>query len=212
MKHKIRIILWRLLGIDYNQALNIHDFIFLKNDKHSKIGNKTYDNGALVWRWTNSELIIGNYCSIANNVRFIIDEGYHTASTITNFPLINNLFKNELLDKKNKLHSVLQDVKQKKGIYVGNDVWIGMGSYIMPGVKIGNGVTIGANSVVTKNVPDYAVVAGSPAKLIKYKYSKSQIDSLNKISWWNWEETTIKERINDFYSDENAFIEKYKVN
>ena len=54
-------------------------------------------------------------------------------------------------------------------VTIGNDVWIGMRSIIMPGVKIGNGAVIGAGAIVTKNVPDYAIVGGVPAKIIKYR-------------------------------------------
>ena len=56
-----------------------------------------------------------------------------------------------------------------KGVTIGNDVWIGMRSIIMPGVKIGNGAVIGAGAVVTKDVPDYAIVGGVPAKVIRYR-------------------------------------------
>nr|WP_136481117.1 CatB-related O-acetyltransferase [Algibacter onchidii] len=210
MTTTIRKILWRILGIDYNQTLKIHDYVFLKNDRYTKIGKKTYDNGALVWRWTDAKLKIGKYCSIANNVRFIVDEGYHTAPNVTNFPLFNNLFKEELLRKdSSKYKSILNQVKQKEGITIGNDVWIGMGALIMPGVIIGNGATIGANSVVTKDVPDYAVVAGSPAKLIKLKYSEENIYKLNRICWWHWEDRLVKERIEDFYISSDEFINKY---
>ncbi|UKM63959.1 CatB-related O-acetyltransferase [Flavobacteriaceae bacterium GSB9] len=207
----LRKYLWRILGVSYNQALKVHDYVFLKNDKHTIIGNKTYDNGALVWRWTNAKLTIGKYCSIANNVRFIVDEGYHNASTITNFPLVNNLFKDELLKaEKSVAQNIFKQVRQKEGITIGNDVWIGMGAYIMPGVSVGNGVTIGANSVVTKDVPSYSIVAGSPAKIIKFKHSEEEIKELNKIAWWNWKEQLVKERIKDFYNDVDLFIEKYK--
>ena len=103
-------------------------------------------------------------------------------------------------------------MKQKEGITIGNDVWIGMGSYIMPGVSIGNGVTIGANSVVTKDVPDYAIVAGSPARLIKLKHPEEIIKKLNHIAWWNWEEKLIKNRIEDFYLTIDDFIKKYYCN
>ncbi|MCF8273428.1 MAG: CatB-related O-acetyltransferase [Flavobacteriaceae bacterium] len=208
----LRHILWRILGIDYQQTLKIHDFVFLKNDKYSNIGSNTYDNGALVWRWTTAELNIGKFCSIANNVRFIVDEGYHNGSQITNFTLINNLFKDDIELPDGRLKDdVLKQIKQKEGITIGNDVWIGMGAFIMPGVTIGNGVTIGANSVVTKDVPDYAIVVGSPAKIIKLKHSNSDIEKLNKIAWWNWNKEIIKKRIKDFYSETDNFINKYKI-
>ena len=205
----LRKLVWRILGFDYQMMLDKNDFTLLKNDSYTKIGEKTYDNGAKVWRWSNTPLTIGNYCSIANNVNFIIDEGNHKMSSITNFPIANNLFKNENtingIDKK----TFFSKFKQKEGITIGNDVWIGMGVYIMPGVNIGNGVTIAANSVVTKPVADYSVVAGSPAKVIKVKHDERTVQELNKIAWWNWEEELIKERISDFYGGINNFINKY---
>ena len=59
-------------------------------------------------------------------------------------------------------------------VVIGNDVWIGMRAIIMPGVKIGNGVVIGAGAVVTKDVPDYAIVGGVPAKIIRYRNSNEK--------------------------------------
>ncbi len=209
--YKLRTFLWRILGIDYGHALKIHDYVFLENDKFSKIGHKTYNNGALVWRWTDALLTIGKYCSIANDVRFIVDEGYHKASQITSFPLINNIFNNEeLLPSGKKKEIFLKEIKQKEGITIGNDVWIGMGSYIMPGVTIGNGVTIGTNSVVTKDIPDYCIVAGSPARMIKLKFDPKTIEKLNKMSWWNWNDSEIKLRSEDFYLSTEHFLKKYE--
>ncbi|MBP0902468.1 CatB-related O-acetyltransferase [Mariniflexile gromovii] len=210
MKNKVRILLWRILGFDYQTLLRKTDYVLLKDDSYTSKGNRTYDNGARVWRWTNSLLTIGNYCSIAHNVNFIMDEGFHNASKITNFPLIDNLFKNELTLPNGRLKKdVLNEVKQKQGITIGNDVWIGMGAYIMPGVIIGNGATIGSNSVVTKNVPDYAIVAGSPAKIIKLKHDEEIIKKLNEIAWWDWNVDTIKERIEDFNLSIEHFVNKY---
>lgn len=211
MKFGLRHLLWRILGIDYQQTLKIHDYVFLKNDKFTILGAKTYDNGALVWRWTNAEITIGNYCSIANNVKFIVDEGFHKASEITSFPLINNLLKREeLLPSGKDKNEFLNNIKQRQGIKIGSDVWIGMGSYIMPGVEIGNGVTIAANSVVTKDVPPFCVLGGSPAKIIRFKHDKEIINKLNRIAWWDWEELKIKHRIEDFYLNLEDFIHKYE--
>ncbi len=207
--YKLRILLWKILGFDYNMMLNKTDFTLLKDDKYSTLGLGTYDNGAKVWRWTKIPLTIGKFCSIANNVNFIVDEGFHSALKITNFPLVDNLFEeNEYIDSFKK-DDYLKKIKQKEGISIGNDVWIGMGTYIMPGVRIGNGVTIGANSVVTKDILDYQVVGGVPAKVIKIKYDADTIETLNEIAWWDWDEKLIKERISDFDLDIKTFITKY---
>lgn len=207
---KIRNFLWRILGFDYQMMLDKTNYVLLKNDQYAKIGNKTYDNGAKVWRWTKATLVIGKYCSIAHNVNFIVDEGHHQLSTITNFPLITNLFKDDKIIEGKSKEDYLKRYPQKEDIRIGNDVWIGMGAYILPGVKVGNGVTIAANSVVTQDVEDYSVVAGTPAKVIKKKMNNTQIEEMNKIAWWNWEEKIIKERIDDFHKSIDSFIKKYK--
>ncbi|MNY15108.1 Streptogramin A acetyltransferase [compost metagenome] len=126
-------------------------------------------------------------------------------SEITNYPFINNLSENS------DSISIRQQKIQKEGITVGNDVWVGINTVILPGIKIGNGVTIAAGSVVTKDIPDYVMVAGMPAKIIKEKYSTEQKSALNKIAWWNWEEKTIDEKKLDFYKlNVEEFIDKYK--
>lgn len=197
----IRKLLWKLLGIDYHQILNKLDYTLLKNDPHTVQGTGTYNNGAKVWRWTEARLEIGNYCSIAFDVNFILDSGYHQGASITSYPFINN--KN--------IGNYNYNIIQKEGITIGHDVWIGMGAFILPGISIGNGVTIAANSVVTQDIPDYTVVAGSPARIIKHKFSQEQVAALNNIAWWNWTKEEIEKRKLEFYQlTIDEFIQKYE--
>ena len=79
----------------------------------------------------------------------------------------------------------------------------------MPEVTVWNGLTIAANSVVTRDVSDYTVVAGVPANVIKVKYI---IYKLNNIAWWNWKESIIKERVSGFYNSTDFFVNKYFKN
>jgi len=209
MLNKIRKFLWRILGFDYQMLLKKTDFVLLGNDCFTQKGIRTYDNGAKVWRWTNAPINIGKYCSIAHNVNFIVDEGFHKISSITNFPLAKNMFKDESLINGLEKKTYFSKFKQKEGIFIGNDVWIGMGVFIMPGVTIGNGVTIAANSVVTEDISDYVLVAGSPAKVVREKYNKLLIQKLNKIAWWHWDEILIKNRIDDFHNGIEFFVDKY---
>ncbi len=179
------------------------DFVLLKNDSFVSKGFGSYDNGAKVWRWSDAELRIGNYCSIAYGVNFIVDDGFHTCSEISSYPFINN-------QSKKKEHTLIRKtLYQKKGIVIGSDVWIGLNATILPGVKIGNGVTIAAGSVVSSDIPDYSVVGGVPAKIIKMKHSDEIIRKLKKIAWWEWPEEIIEQRIGDFYSPVDKFITKY---
>lgn len=69
---------------------------------------------------------------------------------------------------------------------IGNDVWIGYDALIMPGVKVGNGAIIAARSVVTGDVPDYAIVGGNPARVIRYRFDDDTITRLGALAWWDW--------------------------
>lgn len=207
MLFKIRTFLWKILGNDYNDFLKKTDYSLLEDDKYTTIGHRTINNGAKIWRWTTSEVIIGRYCSLAMDVKLIVDEGWHTIMQVTNFPLVHNMYKQGLITEQDR-DRLLENKNQKAGITIGNDVWIGMGVYILPGVTIGNGVTIAANAVVTKDIPDYALAGGIPARIISMKHDQETINTLNSIKWWDWDDAIIKERIEDFF-DILIFIKKY---
>lgn len=114
---------------------------------------------------TNAELRIGNFCSIAEEVVFLLS-GEHNIDTISSFP-----YEEKFMEKSNCAGS-------KGSIIVNDDVWIGYRATIMSGVTIGQGAVIAAGSVVTKDVPAYAIVGGNPAKLIRYRFSQEIIDML----------------------------------
>ena len=100
-------------------------------------------------------------------------------------------------------------IKKQKRAIIGNDVWLGKNVIVVNSSNIGNGVIAGAGAVITRDIPDYAVVGGVPARIIKYRYNQEQIKALNTISWWNWSDDEIRERYNDFYLPIDAFIRKY---
>jgi acetyltransferase-like isoleucine patch superfamily enzyme len=85
--------------------------------------------------------------------------------------------------------------QQYQKVIIKNDVWIGANSVIMPGVTIGNGAIVGAGAVVTKNVPDYAIVAGIPATIIKYRFSEETVKKLLDLKWWDLDPAIIKQNI-----------------
>lgn len=117
---------------------------------------------------------IGNYCSVADGVR--IFRANHPAKMFTTHPIFYNPI----------MGIVEQDKLERPEISIGHDVWIGANVIILPSVNnIGNGSIIGAGSIVTKDVPPYAVVAGNPAKVIKMRFNPSQIQYLEEIQWWN---------------------------
>ena len=93
-------------------------------------------------------------------------------------------------------------------ITIGHDVWIGGHSTILPGVTIGDGAVIGAGSVVSKDIPPYAVAVGCPIEIKRYRLSESQIAAMQRIQWWNWEDEKLKD-IKSMFNNIDAFIGKY---
>lgn len=151
---------------------------------------------------------IGNYCSIGPDVIIIpalghIPEKEYEQLHVSTFPLAA-LRRNGWKDN--------YGLPQKKGDFVaiGNDVWIGARAIILPAVVVGSGAIIGAGAVVTHDVPPYSVVAGVPAKILRFRYDEKQISSLLKIAWWNWSEKKILDNLDFFYGDVNEFIKKFE--
>ena len=126
-------------------------------------------------------LIIGKFCSIACGAKFLFNSANHTLKSLSNytFPLF---FEEWELDKKN----VASAWDNKGDIIIGNDVWIGYEAVIMAGVHIGDGAVIAARAVVTKDVPPYTIVGGTPARKIRMRFEEETIAKLQQIQWWNW--------------------------
>lgn len=211
MKQFLRKMAWGILGKGYLNFLKGQNKIYLHQAKNVSIGYKTYHNGAFVWQWhQNSALEIGKYCSIANDVQFILDSGHHMVSEVTTYPHFNHLVNKELPIGNVTQSDFKKNIKTEESkTIVGNDVWIGMNVIILPNVKIGDGVTILAGTVVTKDIPDYAVVGGIPGAIVKMKYDLDTIDKMKKIQWWNWSPDKVEENVGDFYIPIHDFIIKW---
>lgn len=160
------------------------------------VGSHTYGyNDHTFYMATGREqIVVGKYCSIASGVEFIT--GDHALNRVSTFPLRYLL----LPGQENT------DARCRGPIAVGNDVWIGWRSLILANVRIGDGAVVAAGSVVTRNVDPYTVVAGAPARIIKKRFSDSQIEELLKIRWWDWPEEDIVKNIDFFYQDIDEFL------
>ena len=135
------------------------------------IGRRSYVGwGSRVFTWHSDDLVsIGRYCSISGYVK-LFPGGEHTKK-VSNFP-----FKSYF-----SLSMKTDDVASKGPIIIENDVWIGSHAMLLSGITIGDGAIIGAGSIVTKDIPAYAIAAGSPAKVIGYRFSESVIQQLLTI-------------------------------
>jgi len=149
----------------------------------TETGRYTINHGTLITASDKYKLKIGNFCSIAPGVTFILSSAHRT-DWVSTFPFIQTE-NTSTLDhiEDNRKRGLLSS---KGDIIIGNDVWIGGNATIMSGVKIGDGAVIGAGSVVTRDVSDYEIVAGNPARRIRYRFKREEIKELKKIRWWNW--------------------------
>ena len=124
-----------------------------------------------------AHVLIGNYCQIAHDTVIEIGQN-HIFSGVSPYPF------DQVLGEENTFAHRAPVNKQQ--LVIGHDVWIGSGVRIIKAVKIGNGAIIGSGSVVTKDVPPYAIVGGNPAKIIRYRFAPEIIQALDKIKWWYW--------------------------
>lgn len=158
------------------------------------IGHKTYgferESAFLVSQAT--PLRIGAYCSIASGAMFMC-HAHHSYETPTTYPLVT---------------PVLTD-KEKRGITIGNDVWIGLRAIIMSGVTVGDGAIVGTGAVVTRDVPPYAIVAGSPARLLKYRFDPDTIEKLKAIRWWEWPDEKVKQEAHLLKGSITEFLSRH---
>lgn len=126
------------------------------------------------------KLIIGKFCSIASGTKFIMGPANHRISSVTTYPF--NVFGG-VWSERTPPH--LSQLPFKGDTVIGNDVWIGRESVIMPGVKIGDGAMVAAYSVVAKDIPPYSVFGGNPARFIKKRFDDELTDIFLRLKWWD---------------------------
>jgi virginiamycin A acetyltransferase len=172
---------------------NYHRLCFLKNiikNPNIIVGDFTYyddfesvenfeKNVKYHFDFIGDKLIIGKFCMIASDVKFIMNGANHLPQAITTYPfeIFGNGWKNAMEGK---------TYPYKGDITIGNDVWIGYNATIMAGVTIGDGSIIATNATVIKDVAPYSIVGGNPAFEIKKRFSADTISKLLAIKWWDW--------------------------
>ncbi len=168
------------------------DFYFSTLGKHSYVG---YNSQVHYCK-------IGNYCSISNN--FIAGGADHPIKWVSTSPVFEAVKHSGT--KKRFVHFPIPEVKET---IIGSDVWIGTNVIVKQGVNIGNGVVVGSGAVVTKDVPPYAIVAGVPAKIIRYRFDTELIEALEKSRWWELDDSVI-EKVAQFIREPKMFLKELK--
>lgn len=154
-------------------------------------------NGSHVKCWSQPCIVkTGKYCSIANCR--IIHDGNHNPSYASTYPF------NEL-EYSNKCP---KNVLNKLPPIIGNDVWIGDDVVIYSGVTIGDGAVIAGQAIVTKNVPEYAIVGGNPARVLKYRFPSDIIERYLKVAWWNLSHQYICDELTPFLDKPLEWLDK----
>jgi phosphonate metabolism protein (transferase hexapeptide repeat family) len=125
---------------------------------------------------------IGKFCAVASNAR--LNALNHPIDRITQHKISyrpNEYFVGAKIDK------VFRERRQRAHVVMGHDVWIGHGAVVMPGISIGHGAIVAAGAVVTRDVEPFAIVAGVPARRIKWRFTKSIRERIITLAWWDWE-------------------------
>ena len=174
----------------YPRAVFLRNFITRPN---LEVGEFTYyddPDGAERWEQRNvlhhheflkDKLVIGRFCALATGSRFIMNGANHLMAGFSTYPF-------EIFGGMWGVQPDIQDyIDASRGdTVVGHDVWIGDSATVLPGVKIGSGAIVAAGSLVTKDVPAYAIVAGNPARVVRQRFDDATTAALLEVAWWNW--------------------------
>jgi acetyltransferase-like isoleucine patch superfamily enzyme len=165
-------------------------YTYIGPDTHAKFWGHIDDSKSVVR--------VGAYCSLAGNILFLVD-GNHRIDHASSFPFYELGYNN---DPRNK------NGWGKGAPVVGNDVWIGEGSRIMSGVKIGDGAVVAAYSIVTKDVPPYAIVAGNPAEIKRFRFSQEMIKRFLAVQWWDLPKEFVLQDLIPVQHDPELFLQR----
>ncbi|MVU77842.1 antibiotic acetyltransferase [Nocardia sp. ET3-3] len=162
-----------------------------------------FESENVLYAFGPEKLIIGKYCAIATGTRFIMAGANHATSGVSTFPftIFGGTWAEETMD-------IITSIPSKGDTVVGNDVWFGYNTLIMPGVRIGDGAIIATGAVVTADVPPYTIVGGNPAQVVKQRFSDADVARLLRAAWWNWPVELITENVRAIMGGTPGEIEK----
>ncbi|MFB9432866.1 CatB-related O-acetyltransferase [Streptoalloteichus tenebrarius] len=148
----------------------------------------------VLYHYGPEKLVIGKFCALATGVRFIMGGANHRMDGPSTFPfpIMGGAWAEHV--------DLITDLPRRGDTVVGNDVWIGYQALVMPGVRIGHGAIIASGSVVVDDVPDYGVVGGNPARLLRRRYSDEDVERLLELAWWDWPPPHITDHVRTIMS------------
>ncbi|WP_018915554.1 CatB-related O-acetyltransferase [Vreelandella zhanjiangensis] len=166
--------------LSFNKDLTVEPHSCMAQGRFYSAGAFSYCRSKLI----PSDFRVGRYCSIAPGVE--LSDQDHPLDRLSTHSFTFKEHAKTLARKHGKEVLIHGFKTLREAPKIGNDVWIGKDALIKRGIKVGNGAVIAQRSVVTKDVPDYAIVAGSPAKIIRFRFDEKLISRLNEVKWWNY--------------------------
>lgn len=165
-----------------------------------------FENRNVLYAFGPEKLVIGKFCAIATGTRFIMAGANHPTQGVSTFPftIFGGTWAEETTD-------IITSIPSKGDTVVGNDVWFGYNTLIMPGVRIGDGAVIATGAVVTTDVPPYTIVGGNPAQPVKQRYPDEDVARLLRAAWWNWPVELITTHVRAIMAGTPRDIEKIAV-
>ncbi len=154
-----------------NPNIIVGDFTYFSDKDFESHVTHHYD-------FYDDKLVVGKFCQIASGVNIIMNGANHQMNAVSTFPFY-------ILDGFEQDVPPLCEMPVKGDTVIGNDVWIGQNSTIMPGVNVGDGAIIGANSVVASDIKPYTIVVGNPAKPVRKRFDDELIEIMLKFKWWD---------------------------
>ncbi|MEH0825226.1 MULTISPECIES: CatB-related O-acetyltransferase [Micromonospora] len=140
-----------------------------------------FEHRNVLYAYGPERLVIGKYCAIASGTRFLMAGAAHPSMGVSTYPF--TMFGGEWAER---TLDIVTAMPSRGDTVVGNDVWFGFGSVVMPGVRIGDGAVIATGAVVTADVPPYTIVGGNPARPIRQRFDDADIVRLRRAAWWDW--------------------------
>ncbi len=166
------------------------------------VGTGTYGEPAILHWGEPATLKVGAYCSIADGVKIYLG-GNHRVDWITTYPFT---------EFRESARRISGHPSTKGDVIIGHDVWIGDDAKILSGVNIGNGAVIGSSAVVTSNVAPYSIVGGNPAKHIKMRFTEEEIETLESLQWWYWDESKLDSAMPHLLQGDVSVLQSFSKN
>src|SRR3954471_20017842 len=157
--------------------ISIGEYTYYDDPEHPE----EFERRNVLYGYGPERLEIGRYCALAEGVRFIMAGANHPMLGPSTFPfgIFGGVWADTTMD-------LVMGAPSRGSTVVGHDVWLGYRALVMPGVTIGHGAVVAAASVVVSDVPPYAIVGGSPARVLRMRYSDDEVAMLLRAAWWDW--------------------------